>query len=74
MKVALLGCRGLFLGAIAGGVIGVGLVLLWINVFHAGGFEGYSGVLVFYTFMPLGVIIGAFVGGVGLGIVASRAS
>jgi len=72
MKVGLLGCSGLFLGAIAGGVIGVGLGLLWIEVFHTSDFEGYSGMLVFYTFMPIGIIAGALIGAVGLGLLAAR--
>ena len=72
MKIASLGCLGMFLGAIAGGVIGVGLGFIWINVFHTSDFEGYSGMLVFYTFMPIGIILGAMIGGVGLGFVGSR--
>jgi hypothetical protein len=72
MKIASLGCLGMFLGAIAGGVIGVGLGFLWINVFHTSDFEGYSSMLVFYTFMPIGIILGAMIGGVGLGFVGSR--
>ena len=72
MKIASLGCLGLFLGAIAGGVIGVGLGFLWIKVFHTSDFEGYSGMLVFYTFMPIGIILGAMIGGVGLGLVGGR--
>jgi hypothetical protein len=55
-----------------GGIVGVGLGLMWINVFHTSGFEGYSGMLVFYTFMPLGVIFGALIGAVGLGFLAAR--
>jgi hypothetical protein len=72
MKIASLGCLGLFLGAIAGGIIGVGLGFLWIKVFHTSDFEGYSGMLVFYTFMPIGIILGAVIGGVGLGFVGGR--
>jgi hypothetical protein len=41
-------------------------------VFHTTSFEGYSGMLVFFTFMPIGVIGGALIGAVGLGYVASR--
>ena len=74
MKIVMLGLIGLFLGAIVGGVIGIGLGMLWINVFHTSDFEGYSGMLVFYSFMPIGIIAGALTGAVGLGIVASRDS
>jgi hypothetical protein len=72
MKVGCLGTIGLFLGAIAGGAIGVGIGFIWIEVFHTSSFEGYSGMLVFYTFMPIGIIAGGLVGAIGLGIVASR--
>jgi hypothetical protein len=74
MKIVMLGLIGLFLGAIVGGVIGIGLGMLWINVFHTSDFEGYSGMLVFYSFMPIGIIAGALTGAVGLGFVASRDS
>jgi len=72
MKIGLAGCFGLILGAIAGGVIGVGLGFVWIEIFHTTSFEGYSGMLVFYTFMPIGIIVGALIGVVDLGVVASR--
>ncbi len=72
MKIVLLGLVGLFFGAIAGGIIGVGAGMIWINVFHTSSFEGYSGMLVFYTFMPLGIIFGAVIGAAGLGFLASR--
>jgi hypothetical protein len=74
MKVVMLALVGLFLGAIVGGVIGVGLGLIWTAVFHTTSFEGYSGMLVFLTFMPIGIIGGALIGAVGLGYVASRDS
>jgi len=63
---------GLFLGAIVGGVLGVGAGFLWTSVFHTSDFEGYSGMLVFFTFMPIGIIAGALIGGVGLGVLGSR--
>jgi hypothetical protein len=71
MKVVL-ALVGLFLGAIAGGVIGVGTGMVWIKVFHTSDFEGYSGMLVFYTFMPIGIIVGAVLGAAGLVYLASR--
>jgi hypothetical protein len=73
VKIAVAGCAGLFFGAIFGGMIGVGLGFIWTSVFHTSSFEGYSGMLVFYTFMPLGIIFGALIGAVGLGVLASRA-
>jgi hypothetical protein len=70
MKVAVLGLIGLIFGAMAGGVIGVCAGLIWTNVFQTSSFEGYSGMLVFYTFMPIGVILGGLLGAIGLGFAA----
>ena len=72
MKVVGLVLVGLFFGAILGGVIGVCLGLAWTAVFQTSSFEGYSGMLVFLTFMPIGIIVGALAGGIGLGVLASR--
>jgi hypothetical protein len=65
VKVALLAFVGLFLGAIAGAVIGLGVGLAWTKVFETSGFEGYSGMLVFSTFMPIGALLGALGGAIG---------
>ena len=66
MKVGMLGCLGLFVG----GIIGVDLI--WTSVFHTSSFEGDSGMLVFESFMPVGMLLGAFGGAAGLGCPASR--
>jgi hypothetical protein len=71
MKVVL-ALVGLFLGAIAGGGVGAGF--LWTTVFHTSNFEGYSGMLVFSAFMPIGIIAGAVLGAAGLVYLASRDS
>lgn len=70
--VVLLALVGLVFGAIAGGVIGVLAGLLWTAVFKTSDFEGYSGMLVFYSFMPIGVLIGALGGALALGRVGAR--
>jgi len=72
MKVVL-AFVGLFFGAIIGGAIGVGAGFLWTTVFHTSDFEGYSGMLVFTAFMPVGIIVGAVLGASGLVYLASRA-
>ena len=72
MKVATLGCLGLVLGAMVGGVIGIGFGFAWTTLFHTTSFEGYSGMLIFFTFMPIGIIVGGLLGGVGLGLIAAR--
>ncbi len=72
MKIVLLVLIGLLLGLLAGAVIGVGVGLAWISVFHTSGFEGYSGMLVFYAFMPIGSLVGGLLGAIGLGMIAGR--
>jgi hypothetical protein len=72
LKIAMLGLIGLFLGAIAGGVIGIGAGFIWTEVFQTSSFEGYSGMLVFYTFMPIGILLGGLTGAIGLGMIAAR--
>jgi hypothetical protein len=74
MKIFMLALIGLFFGAIFGGILGVGAGFAWTTVFHTSDFEGYSGMLVFYTFMPIGIIGGAMLGAAGLGYLASRDS
>jgi hypothetical protein len=66
MKVVGLALVGFFLGAILGGVLGVVCGLIWTQVFHTSSFEGYSGMLVFITFMPIGLLIGGSLGAAGL--------
>jgi hypothetical protein len=72
MNVAVAGCAGLFFGAILGGVIGVIAGFVWTSVFNTSSFEGYSGMLVFFTFMPIGAILGGLAGAGALGYLASR--
>ena len=72
MKIVLFGLIGLLLGAVAGGVIGVGLGFAWVSLFHTSSFEGYSGMLIFFTFMPIGFFVGGLGGCIGFGILAAR--
>jgi hypothetical protein len=55
MKIALFAMLGLFLGAIGGAALGIGAGIAWVEIFKTSGFEGYSGMLVFFTFMPAGL-------------------
>lgn len=66
----LLGLLGAMLGVIVGGAIGITLGFAWTKIFHTTDFEGYSGMLVFFTFMPIGSLIGAMLGAIGLGRLA----
>lgn len=72
MKIALLVLLGLVLGAIGGAALGIGAGLAWIEIFKTTSFEGYSGMLVFLTFMPLGAAIGGLGGAIMFGLIAAR--
>ena len=72
MKIALLALLGLFLGALGGAALGVGAGLAWVELFKTSSFEGYSAMLVFFTFMPLGAAIGGLGGALLFGVIAIR--
>ena len=72
MKIALLVLLGLVLGALGGAALGVGAGLAWVEIFKTSNFEGYSGMLVFFTFMPLGAMIGGVGGALLFGVIAIR--
>ena len=72
MKIALLVLLGLLLGALGGAALGIGAGLAWVEIFKTSNFEGYSGMLVFFTFMPLGAILGALAGAITFGVLAWR--
>ena len=72
MKIALFALLGLLLGAIGGAALGIGAGLAWIEIFKTSDFEGYSGMLVFFSFMPAGAMIGALGGAIWFGIMAAR--
>lgn len=72
MKMALLVLLGLILGSLGGAAFGIGAGIAWVEIFKTSSFEGYSGMLVFFTFMPLGAIIGAIGGAVLFGVMAAR--
>jgi hypothetical protein len=57
MKIALLALPGLEQGALVGTALGIGAGLAWIEIFKTTSFEGDSGILVFFTFMPPGAVI-----------------
>jgi hypothetical protein len=72
MKIALLVLLGLVLGTLGGAALGIGAGLAWVEIFQTTGFEGYSGMLVFLTFMPLGALIGGLGGALLFGVMAVR--
>ena len=72
MKIVLLVLLGLVLGALGGAALGIGAGLAWVEIFKTTSFEGYSGMLVFFTFMPLGAMIGGLGGALLFGLIAIR--
>ena len=72
MKIALLALLGLVLGALGGAALGIGAGLAWTEIFKTSSFEGYSGMLVFFTCMPLGAAIGGIGGALLFGVMAYR--
>jgi len=74
MKIVLLALLGLALGTLGGAALGISAGLAWIEIFKTPDFEGYSGMLVFFTFMPLGAAIGGIGGALLFAVVAIRDS
>jgi hypothetical protein len=72
MKFVFLVLLGLFLGALGGAALGVGAGLAWVEIFKTSNFEGYSGMLVFFGFMPGGAILGSLTGAITFGVLAVR--
>ncbi|GAB4453950.1 MAG: hypothetical protein Fur0044_48790 [Anaerolineae bacterium] len=64
MKCWLLPLGGAALGAIAGAVAGILLGVLSVELFDISCFEGYCGFVVGFCFLPLGLLLGAAIGGV----------
>jgi hypothetical protein len=72
MKIALLVLLGLFLGALGGAALGIGAGLAWVEIFKTSNFQGYSGMLVFFGFLPGGAILGGLAGAITFGVLALR--
>jgi hypothetical protein len=72
MKIALLVLLGLVLGALGGAALGIGVGLAWVEIFKTSNFEGFSGMLVFFGFMPAGAILGGLAGAVIFAVLALR--
>jgi hypothetical protein len=70
MKIALLALLGLILGALGGAALGIAAGLAWVEIFKTTDFEGYSGTLVFFIFMPLGGIVGGLGGALAFALLA----
>ena len=53
-------------------MLGIAAGLAWLELFKTMRFEGYNGMLVFFTFMPLGAAIGGLGGALTFGLLAFR--
>src|SRR5882672_6171525 len=51
---------------------GIGAGLAWAEIFKTTSLEGDSGMLVFFTFMPLGAVVGGLGGALAFGVTAIR--
>jgi hypothetical protein len=69
MKIALLALLGLIFGALGGAAIGIVMGIGWIEVFKTTNSEA---MLVFFTFMPIGAMVGAAGGAILFGVMAAR--
>ena len=72
MKIALFAVLGLILGTTGGAALGIGAGLAWVGIFQTTDFEGYSGMLVFFSFMPAGAMVGGLGGALLFGLMAAR--
>jgi len=72
MQIGCLAVIGLIFGAMLGAALGVGLGLGYTKIFHVSNREGYDGMLVFLTFIPLGAILGGIGGAICLGVVGAK--
>lgn len=69
MKIALFALLGSVLGALGGAAIGILVGIGWIEIFKSTDSEA---TLLFFTFMPIGAIVGAVGGAMLFGIIAAR--
>jgi hypothetical protein len=74
MKIVIALFLGLILGVLLGAGLGVAIGLAWVNIFETSSFEGQSGMLVFFAFMPIGAIIGGIVGAILFGRMGGRSA
>jgi hypothetical protein len=63
MNIWLITIGGVVLGALAGGIAGVLLGSLSVELFNISCFEGFCGYVVGFCFLPLGLFLGAAAGG-----------
>jgi ABC-type antimicrobial peptide transport system permease subunit len=69
MKIALLALLGSILGALGGAAIGIVAGIGWVEIFET---MNSDATLVFFTFMPIGAVVGAAAGAILFGVIAAR--
>ena len=72
MRGCLFALGGLVLGVLLGAGAGVLIGSACVEIFQVSTFEGGAGMMVFFTFMPLGAIAGGILGAIVLGKIGSR--
>lgn len=72
MRIVIVAILGSIGGLVVGGALGLLTGIAWTNIFNPSNFEGYAATIVFFTFAPLGAIIGGLIGAIWAGAVASR--
>jgi hypothetical protein len=69
MRIALFALLGAILGALGGGAIGIVVGIGWIELVKTTHSEA---MLVFFTFMPIGAMVGAAGGAILFGVMAAH--
>lgn len=72
MKTVIVAALGTVGGLILGAAIGILAGIAWTSIFKTTDFEGYSAMLVFFTFAPVGAVLGGLAGAIGAAYAASR--
>lgn len=72
MKAVVLAALGTVVGLILGTAVGILGGIVWVSIFKTSDFEGYSAMLVFFTFAPAGALLGGLIGAIWAGYAASR--
>lgn len=73
MKTIVLAALGTVVGLVLGAALGILTGIAWVSIFKTTDFEGYSAMLVFFTFAPAGAVLGGLIGAIWAAYTASRA-
>lgn len=72
MKTVVLAALGTLAGLVLGAAVGILIGIAWVSISRTGDAEGQSAMLVFFTFAPIGSVLGGLTGAIGAGFLASR--